>query len=212
MICCSYLDQVTDQGKNLAQDRFYHGLAPSLQDALEFAMTELPEREQASASFDTLYTLAKKMEVHQPSCMHRGQGSSDTYQDKYRRYPAPTGQVATLAEEELLPPGPKPLNLGVPEPDIIEGLSLRIRQAINHYQCEEHHCFVCGATDHFAQDCPHQEFFHAWHREHLNSKGVGLQQKESTPKAPHRSKCACCYNSPIFINDCQWANCALGWP
>ena len=67
------------QGKNLAQDRFCHGLAPHLQDALEFAMAELPEREQASASFDMLYTLAKKMEAHQPSCTHRGQGSSDTY-------------------------------------------------------------------------------------------------------------------------------------
>ena len=42
-------------------------------------MAELPEREEASASFDMLYTLAKKMEVHQPSCMHRGQGSSDAY-------------------------------------------------------------------------------------------------------------------------------------
>ena len=41
---------------------------------LEFAMAELPEREQASASFDTLYMLAKKMEAHQPSHMHRGRG------------------------------------------------------------------------------------------------------------------------------------------
>ena len=47
-------------------------LAPSLRDTLEFTVAELPEREQASASFDTLYTLAKKMEVCQPSCMHRG--------------------------------------------------------------------------------------------------------------------------------------------
>ena len=35
------------------------------------------------------------------------------------------GQVATLAEEELLPPDPEPLDPGVPEPDIIEGLSLK---------------------------------------------------------------------------------------
>ena len=42
-------------------------------------MAELPEREQASASFDMLYTLAKKMEVHQPSHVNRGQGSSDAY-------------------------------------------------------------------------------------------------------------------------------------
>ena len=37
-------------------------------------MAELPEREQAGASFDMLYTLAKKMEVHQPTHMHRGVG------------------------------------------------------------------------------------------------------------------------------------------
>ena len=72
-------------------DRFYHGLAPSLIDALEFMMAELPERQQAGASFDTLCMLAKKMEVHQPTCMHQGQGSSDAYWDRYRRYPAPTG-------------------------------------------------------------------------------------------------------------------------
>ena len=43
-------------------------------------MAELHEREQASASFDTLYTLAKKMEVHQPTHTCEGkQGSSDAY-------------------------------------------------------------------------------------------------------------------------------------
>ena len=147
-------------------------------------MAELPEREQASASFDMLYTLAKKMEVCQPSGMHRGQGSFDTYQDKYRRYPTPAGQVAMLAEEELLLPDPEPLDPGVPEPDIIEDLSLRMTQAMNHYQHEERHCFVCGATDHFAQDCPHWEAFCVWHKEHLNSKGAGPQHKEPTPKSP----------------------------
>ena len=30
VIHCAYPDQVKDQGKNLVQDRFYHGLAPSL--------------------------------------------------------------------------------------------------------------------------------------------------------------------------------------
>ena len=152
----AYPDQVTDQGKNLAQDQFYHGLMPSLRDALEFTMAELPEREQAGVSFDTLYTLAKKMEVRQPTHTHRGeQGSSNVYRDKYRRYPTPTGWVATLAEEELLPPDPEPLDPRALEPDIIKGLSLRMTQAMNHYQCEEHRCFVCGATDHFTWDCLH---------------------------------------------------------
>ena len=119
-------------------------------------MAALPEREQASASFDTLYTLAKKMEVHQPTCTYRGEeGSSDAYQDKYRRYPTPAGWVATHAEEDLLLPDPEPLDPGVPELDIIEGLSLRMTHAINHYQHEEHRCFVCGATNHFTRDCPH---------------------------------------------------------
>ena len=89
VICSAYPNQVVDQDKNWVKDRFYHGLAPSLRDALEFTMAELPEREQAGTSFDMLYMLAKKMEAHQPACMHQGHGSSDAYWDRYRRYPAP---------------------------------------------------------------------------------------------------------------------------
>ena len=70
----AYPDQVADQGKNWAWDRFYHGLAPSLWDTLEFMMAELLEREQAGANFNTLYTLAKKMEAHQHTCAQRGRG------------------------------------------------------------------------------------------------------------------------------------------
>ena len=44
VICHAYPDWVTDQGKNLVQDRFYHGLMPSLPDALGLAMAEFPER------------------------------------------------------------------------------------------------------------------------------------------------------------------------
>ena len=84
----TYPAWVADQGKNWAQDRFYHGLVPSLRDALEFAMAELPEREQVGASFHTLYTLAKKMEAHQPSHAHHRQVSLDhAYQDRYCKYP-----------------------------------------------------------------------------------------------------------------------------
>ena len=76
VIHCNYPDQVTDQGKNLAQDH-YHGLSPGLRDALRFAMADLPEREQVHTSFDML---AKKMEAWQPMHSHRsGSGSSDTY-------------------------------------------------------------------------------------------------------------------------------------
>ena len=84
VMCCTYPDQVTDQGKNLAQDRFYYGLSPSLCNALGFAMAELPEREQVNTSFDTLYTPTKKMEAQQPSHPHRsGPGSSYAYRDKH---------------------------------------------------------------------------------------------------------------------------------
>ena len=72
----------------------------------------------------TCYTLAKKMEVHQPNHMHCGQGSSDVYWDRYRRYPTPRGRVATFAKEELFPPDPEPLDPGVPKLDVLEGLSL----------------------------------------------------------------------------------------
>ena len=153
VICHAYPDQVANQGKNWAWNRFYYGLAPSLRDALELAMAELPEREQAGASFDMLYTLANKMEVHQPNHTYWGQGSSDAYWDRYRRYPTSGGRVVTLTEEELLPPDPQPLDPGVPELDVIEGLSLRMTQAMSHYQREECQCFMCGVTDHFAQNC-----------------------------------------------------------
>ena len=101
---------------------------PSLRDALEFAMAELPEREQAGASFDTLYMLARKMEAHQPNCTHQGQGSYDSYWDRYQRYPAPAGRVTMLAKEELLLPDSEPLEQGVRESDVIEGLSLKMTQ------------------------------------------------------------------------------------
>ena len=97
-------------------------------------MAELPEREQAGTSFNMLYTLAKKMEAQQPSPPHRsGSGSSDAYRIKYRRYPAPAGWVAMLGEEELLPPDPESPDSDAPKPDVIEGLSLRMTQAMNHY-------------------------------------------------------------------------------
>ena len=129
--------------------------------------------------------LAKKMEAWQPSHPPRsGLGSSDTYRDKFKRYPAPVGWVAMLVEEELLPPDPKLPDYEASKPDVIEGLSLRMTQVMNHYQWEECCCFMCRATDHFARDCPHQEAFCTWHKEHLNSKGAGSQEKVPIPKSP----------------------------
>ena len=87
VIHCAYPNQISDQGKNLMGHRFYHGLLPSLCDALGFAMAELPEREQVNMSFDTLYMLAKKMEVHQPSQPHGGwSGPSDAYRAWHKEH------------------------------------------------------------------------------------------------------------------------------
>ena len=149
-------------------------------------MVDLPEREQANTSFDTLYTPVRKLEVRQPLCSQKsGSGSTDTYRDKYRRYPIPAGRMVTLEEEELFSPDPKSCELKMPEFDQIEGLSMHMTQAMNLFQSEECKCFMCGASDHFARDCPHRETFCKWHKEQLNSQGVGQKNsKAPTPKNP----------------------------
>ena len=59
----AYPECLPDWGWDLKKDHFYHGLHPYLHDALSFTMAELPERELACPTFDTLYTLAKKLEA-----------------------------------------------------------------------------------------------------------------------------------------------------
>ena len=54
VVKCAYPDQVPKEGEGLRRDCFYYGLIPSLRDTLSFAMTDLPEREQADTRFDTL--------------------------------------------------------------------------------------------------------------------------------------------------------------
>ena len=61
----AYLEHLPDHGRDLRKDHFYHGLCPYLYDALSFVMVELPKREQACLTFDTLYTLSKKLEAGQ---------------------------------------------------------------------------------------------------------------------------------------------------
>ena len=176
VICHMYPDQISDQGKNLTQDWFYHGLSPSLCDALRFAMAELPEKEQVNMSY-------QKDEV--PLQPHRGgSGPFDAYRDKYRRCSMPVGWVSTLEDEELFLPDPETRDPELPEFDLTEGLSVRMTQAMNHFQWTECRCFVCGMMDHFARDCPHCETFHAWHKEHLNSKGAGQQKKAPALTSP----------------------------
>ena len=65
VICHAYPEHLPDHGRDLKKDHFYHGLCPYLHDALSFVMVELPKREQAHPTFDTLYTLVKKLEAGQ---------------------------------------------------------------------------------------------------------------------------------------------------
>ena len=79
VIHCAYPEHLPDHGRDLKKDRFYHGLHLYLHDALSFVMVELPEREQVHPTFDTLYTLAKKLEAGQLMWAHHYTPSSDTY-------------------------------------------------------------------------------------------------------------------------------------
>ena len=67
VVKCAYPDQVPNKGEGLRWDHFYYGLIPSLRDVLSFAMADLPEREQADTSFDTLYHLAENWR-HPTNC------------------------------------------------------------------------------------------------------------------------------------------------
>ena len=169
----AYPDQVPNEVEGLRKDCFYYGLIPSLRDMLSFTMADLPEREQADTSFDTLYHLAKKLEAcHQPrNVTKEGTLTHDPHKG-YKKYSTPVGCAATV-EVDLFPPDPDPVESTPPEPDRIEGLSLRMTQAMNHYQKQECRCFMCGDTGHFTRDCPHHKAFHTWHKEHLNSLGAG---------------------------------------
>ena len=73
-------------------------------------------------------------------------------------------------------------------------------QAMNHYQREERWCFMCGATDHFAQDCPHRDSFHLWWKGQLNSQGGGLQPKEPVkPSTDISAHVAMMRDAPLMI-------------
>ena len=182
VICHVYLEGLADWGRDLKKDRFYHGLHPYLHDALSFAMAELPKREQVCPTFDTLYTLTKKLEAGQPAHMHQYTPSSDIYREKNRHYPAPASRVAALEEEGQASTDLVSGEDSKSEVEAVDGLNVCLAQAMSRYQREEQKCFMCGPPGHFARDCPHREAFKQWHQEQLNSKGVG-ENSQPNPRS-----------------------------
>ena len=144
-------------------------------------MAELPKREQACPMFDTLYTLAKKLEAGQPAWAHRYTPGSDTYREKHRCYPVPTERVAALEEEGVASANPTSGEDSESEVEAMDGINRCLAQAMSCYQREEQKFFVCGSPGHFARNCTHHDAFKRWHHEQLNTKGVG-ENNLPTPK------------------------------
>ena len=136
-------------------------------------MAELPKREQACPTFDTLYTLAKKLEAGQLVCTCQYAPHSDTYREKHRHYPAPMGRVAALEKEGVALADPTSREDSELEVEAVDGLNMHLAQVMSHYQREEQKCFMCGSPGHFARDCPHCDAFKRWYQEQLNAKGAG---------------------------------------
>ena len=67
---------------------------------------------------------------HQPHNTTKG-GTHGPHKG-YKKSTTPVGCAATV-ETDLFPPDPELVESAPPEPDHIEGLSLRITQAMNHY-------------------------------------------------------------------------------
>ena len=100
-------------------------------------MAELPEREQARPTFDTLYMLAKKLKVGQLAHMCRYTSSSEAYREKHRHYLAPAGRVATLEEEGLALTDPVTGEDSESKVEAVGGLNVCLAQAMSCYQREE---------------------------------------------------------------------------
>ena len=116
-------------------------------------------REQAHPTFDTLYTLAKKLGVGQLVCACQYTPSFEVYRDKHRCYIAPTGRVAALEEEGSMLSDQVTGEDPESEVEVAGGISMCLAQAMSRYQWEEQQCFVCGSPGHFTRGCPHHEAF-----------------------------------------------------
>ena len=139
VICHAYPECHPDWGRDLKKDCFYHGLCPYLHDSLSFAMAELPEREQAHPMFDTLYTLAKKLEAGQPMHTRQNASSSDAYREKHRHYPAPAGRVVALEEEGVALTDPVSGEDSESEVEAVDGLNVCLAQV----------CMFCRLVGHY---------------------------------------------------------------
>ena len=113
-------------------------------------MAELPKREQAHPTFDTLYTRTKKLEAGQLACTHQYTTSSKVYRDKHRHYLVPVGRVAALEEEGSVLPDQVTGEDSESEVEVVGGLNVCLAQAMSRYQWEEQQCFVCGSLGHFS--------------------------------------------------------------
>ena len=137
VICRAYPDHLPDRGQDLKKDHFYHGLCPYLYDTLSFAMAELPMMEQAHPTFDTLYTLTKKLEAGQPVHMRRYTTSSEAYRDKHRCYLVPAGWVAALEEEGSMLSDQVTGEDSKSKVEVVGGLNVCLAQVMSCYQQEE---------------------------------------------------------------------------
>ena len=137
VISCAYPEHLPDRGWDLKKDHFYQGLCPYLHDALSFAMAELPKREQAHPTFNTLYTLTKKLEAGQPAHTCRYTSSSEMYREKHRHYPVPAGRVAALDEEGLALTDPVAGEDSESKVEAVGGLNVCLAQVMSCYQREE---------------------------------------------------------------------------